>query len=97
MDTTFTRHIVTRHTLTSDQADDLVAAAALRDQLTGRVVWGAATEEQRAQWGVELHQAESRVPGAVMRAALAEAPLLHPEWTLEGNMFAWLREQNVTD
>ena len=91
-----TRRTVTRHTLTSDQADDLVAAAALRDQLTGRVVWGPATEEQRVQWGVELHHAESRVPGAVMRAALAEAPLLHPEWTLEGNMFAWLREQQVT-
>lgn len=97
MDTISTHHTVTRHTITNDQYDNLVAAAVNRDFLTGRAGWELTTEEQRVQCGIELYQAESRVPEAVMRAALAEAPLLHPERPLMSGMFEWLREQNITD
>lgn len=86
----------TRHTLTNEQSNDLIAAATFRDYLAGRPGWPA-TEEQRVKIEVEMHQAESRVPEAVLRAALTEAPLMRPEQTMRRGMFAWLRYQNITD
>ena len=97
MDTVTTRHAVTRHTLTNGQYEALIVAAVNRDFLTGAVGWELTTEEARAQCGIELYQAESQVPEDVMRAALAEAPLLYPERPLMSGMFEWLREQNVAD
>lgn len=88
--------IPTRHTLTRDHADYLVSAATFRDYLTGRL-WRQTTEEQRVQIGIELYRTESLVPEEALQAALTEAPLMDPEWSLASNMVSWLREQNITN
>ena len=84
------------HTITNDQAADLLTAASLRDVLNCR--GGVAlTDALRDQYFKQLAEVEARVPGDIARAAWTEAAARDPKATAANAMFAWLREQNVTD
>lgn len=83
-------------TLTNNQAADLLTAASLRDALNCR--GGVAlTDDLRDQYFKQLAEVEARVPGDIARVAWTEAAARDPKATAATAMFAWLREQNVTD
>ena len=84
------------HTLTNDQAADLLTAASLRDVLNCR--GGVAlTDHMRDQYREQLAEVEANIPADLARAAWTEAAARDPKATLANAMFAWLREQNVTN
>ena len=84
------------HTITNDQAADLLTAASLRDVLNHR--GGVALADAlRDQYSEQLAAVEANVPDDLARAAWTEAAARDPKVTLASAMFAWLREQNVTD
>ena len=84
------------HTLTNDQAADLLTAASIRDMLNGR--GGVAlTDTVREQHRQQLDAVEANIPADLARAAWTEAAARDPKATLANAMFAWLREQNVTN
>ena len=84
------------HTLTNDQAADLLTAASLRDVLNCR--GGVAlTDHLREQHRQQLDKVQANIPADLARAAWTEAAARDPKATLANAMFAWLREQNVTD
>lgn len=84
------------YTLTNDQAADLLTAASLRDVLNHR--GGVAlTDALRDQYREQLNKVEANVPDDVARAAWTEAAARDPKAPLASAMFAWLRDQNVTD
>ena len=86
----------TPHTLTNDQAADLLTAASIRDMLNNR--GGVAlTDHLRDQHRQQLAEVEANIPANLARAAWAEAAARDPKATLANAMFAWLREQNVTN
>ena len=84
------------HTLTNDQAADLLTAATIRDMLNCR--GGVAlTDHLRDQHRKQLAAVEANIPADLARAAWTEAAARDPKATAATAMFAWLREQNVTD
>lgn len=84
------------HTITNDQAADLLTAASLRDVLNNR--GGVAlTDAIRDQYREQLAAVEANVPADLARAAWTEAAARDPKALLAKAMFAWLREQNVAD
>ena len=86
----------TTYTLTNDQAADLLTAASIRDMLNNR--GGVAlTDHLRDQHRQQLAEVEANIPANLARAAWTEAAARDPKATLANAMFAWLREQNVTN
>ena len=86
----------TIYTLTNDQAADLMTAASIRDTLNHR--GGAAlTDTLREQYREQLNKVEANIPDDLARAAWTEAAARDPKALLATAIFAWLREQNVTD
>ena len=84
------------HTLTNDQAADLLTAASLRDVLNCR--GGVAlTDHLREQYREQLAAVEANLPADLARAAWTEAAARDPKALLATAVFAWLRAQNVTD
>ena len=84
------------HTLTNDQAADLLTAASMRDVLNNR--GGVAlTDDMREQYREQLAEVEGKIPADLARTAWTEAAARDPKATLANAMFAWLREQNVTN
>ena len=84
------------HTLTNDQAADLLTAASMRDVLNNR--GGVAlTDDMREQYREQLAEVEANIPADLARTAWTEAAARDPKATLANAMFAWLREQNVTN
>ena len=82
-------------TLTNDQAADLLTAASIRDILNCR--GGVAlTDHLRDQHREQLAAVEANIPADLARAAL-EAVASNPKDLEATTVFAWLREQNVTD
>ena len=84
------------HTLTNDQAADLLTAATIRDMLACR--GGVAlTDHLVEQHRQQLAKVEANIPADLARTAWTEAAARDPKATLATAMFAWLRDQNVTD
>ena len=84
------------YTLTSENAANLLTVASLRDTLNGR--GGIAlTDAMREQYREQLGKAQANIPASLARAAWAEAAARDPKATLANAMFAWLRDQNITD
>ena len=83
-------------TLTKDQAANLLTAASIRDMLNGR--GGVAlTDHLVEQHREQLTKAEANIPADLARAAWTEAAARDPKATAANAMFAWLRDQNVTN
>ena len=86
----------TTHTLTSGQAADLLTSASIRDILNGR--GGVSlTDHLRDQHLKQLVKVEANIPVGLAHAAWNEAATRHPKALLATAMFAWLREQNITN
>ena len=88
--------MTTTYTLTNDQAADLLTAASIRDMLNGR---GGIplTDDTREQHREQLDEIKGNIPTDVARAAWAAVATRDPKTSLSNAMFAWLREQNVTN
>ena len=86
----------TPHAITNENAADLLTAATIRDMLNNR--GGVAlTDHLRDQHRQQLAEVEANIPANLARAAWTEAAARDPKATLANAMFAWLREQNVTN
>ena len=83
-------------TLTKDQAANLLTAATIRDMLNGRN-GVALTDTVRDQHREQLTKAEANIPADLARTAWTEAAARDPKATLATAMFAWIRDQNVTN
>lgn len=86
----------TTHTLTNENAGDLLTAASLRDTLNGR--GGIAlTDTTREQYTAQLAEVEKNIPADLARASWTAAATRDPKATAANAMFAWLRDQNITN
>lgn len=85
-----------KHTLTFQNADDLLTAATLRDMLNGR---GGVplTDRARKEYAEQLAEVEADIPADLARAAWTDAAARDAEAVLSATVLAWLREQNVVD
>ena len=84
------------YTLTNDNAADLLTAASIRDTL-GHRGGAALTDHLREQHRQQLAEVEANIPADLARAAWTAIATRSPETLAASAMFAWLREQNITD
>ena len=83
-------------TLTKDQAANLLTAATIRDMLACRN-GVALTDHLQEQHREQLAKVEANIPADLARAAWTEAAARDPKAPQATAMFAWLRDQNVTN